>query len=228
MTRRRLSRIFWIGAAAILIVAALVALTAVLYGEFSDTEGRILGTLATLLLAGGTFVSGLALVDRDGAVVGRLAALLAPVGFGFVVYAIWEIFDGSGDVWRFGWTGLLLLIALLVSVTARLLARSPGIRVLAGVAGVLSGAAATISLYAVWNHESEDLVEALTALWILTGLCYLLVPVLQRFSAAGPATSAGERIVASLGDVDLIATHAGDGIDVRLAPGERLALRKRA
>ena len=49
MTGLRLSRIFWIGAAAILIAAALVAVAAIVRGDFSDTDGRILGTLGAAL-----------------------------------------------------------------------------------------------------------------------------------------------------------------------------------
>ena len=54
--RGRLARVSWTGAAAILVVAALVALFAVVRGDFSDTDGRILGTLAAALLAGSTLV----------------------------------------------------------------------------------------------------------------------------------------------------------------------------
>ncbi len=53
MTHVRLSRIFWRGAAAILLAAALVALGSVLKGNFSSTDGRILGTLALFLYTGG-------------------------------------------------------------------------------------------------------------------------------------------------------------------------------
>ena len=48
MTRLRLRRIFWMGAAAIVVAAAPVALAAV-EGDLSDTDGRILVTLAALL-----------------------------------------------------------------------------------------------------------------------------------------------------------------------------------
>jgi drug/metabolite transporter (DMT)-like permease len=64
VTRIRLSRIFWIGAAAILVAAALVALVAVLRGDFSDTDGRILITMGALLYTGGAALAGLALADR--------------------------------------------------------------------------------------------------------------------------------------------------------------------
>jgi hypothetical protein len=42
--RSRLTRIFWIGAATILVVAALIAITAVAGGNFSSTDGKILLT----------------------------------------------------------------------------------------------------------------------------------------------------------------------------------------
>ena len=61
--------------------------------------------------------------------------------------------------------------------------------------------------------------------WILTGLGYLLLPVLQRFAAAGPPAAAG-RVLAELDGVQLVATTAGT-IDPRLGPGERLELRRR-
>jgi hypothetical protein len=217
---------FWVGAAAALVAAALIAILAVFDGEFSDTDAQILGTLGALLLAGGAFVSGLALVDRDRSLLGRIAAVLAPVGLALLLYAIWDAFDEGGDEWRYGWTGALLLVVLLVSVTAQLMARSPGIRPFASGAGVLATVAAALSLYAIWNEESEGLSEIIVALWILTVLLYLLVPVFQRTRAA-TMTDADVRVLATLGDVELIATAAG-GLDPKLVPGERLVLRRRA
>jgi hypothetical protein len=225
VNRRRLARVFWIGAAAALVVAALIALAAVLRGDFSDTDGRILGTLAALLLAGGALISGLVLVDRDDALLGRVAVVVAPVGFALLAYAIWDfVFDGGGDAWRFGWTGALLLIAALVSVTARLLAETVSMTPLAMLTGVLASAAATFSTYAIWNSESEGIAKVLAALWILTGVCYLLIPVLERFRAE--ADDPGVRVLATLDDVQLVLTRSNNGLEVVLAPGERLALRR--
>ena len=51
MTRRRLTRVFWPGAAAIVAAPALISLVAVLRGGFSQTDGRILGTLGWILAA---------------------------------------------------------------------------------------------------------------------------------------------------------------------------------
>ncbi|HET6624368.1 MAG TPA: hypothetical protein VFG70_07535 [Gaiellaceae bacterium] len=227
MTRRRLARTFWIGAAAALVVAALIALAAVLRGDFSDTDGRILATLAALLLAGGTLVSGLVLVDRDDALLGRVAVVVAPLGFGLLAYAIWDfVFDGGGDAWRYGWTGVVLLIATLIAVTARLLAESASLTPLATIAGILAALAAVLSSYAIWDRNaSESMGKALAVIWILTGATYLLVPVLERFRSA-QSSDPEARVLAALDDVQLVLTRSNEGLEVVLAPGERLALRR--
>lgn len=230
MTKLRLVRIFWMGAAAIVVVAALVALTAVIRGDFSDTDGRILGTLAAALLAGSTLISGLALVERGGRRLGMAAAAVSAPAFALLVYSIWDfVFDGGGDSWRWGWAGALVLLAALIAVTARLLARTPTIGRLAWSAGVLAATASAVSIAAIWRESPGDTVgKTLAALWILTGLVYFLVPVLQRFSAAGGPGSA-ERVLGEVDGIELVVTRSREGtIELRLEPGERLALRRRA
>jgi len=231
VTRSRLSRIFWIGAAAILVAAALVALVAVLRGDFSDTDGRILGTLAAALLAGSTLVAGLALVERGGRLLGWSAVAISGPAFAALVYAIWDfVFDGGGDdSWRWGWLGALALIAALIAATARLLARTPSLVQLAGVAGGLAAIAAAVSTAAIFSDSPGDTFgRIIGVLWIFTGLCFLLVPVLQRFTAAGH-TPEEMRLLAELDGVELVATRSRTAtIDPRLEPGERLLLRRRS
>ena len=229
MTRVRLSRIFWIGAAAILVVAALVALVAVLRGDFSETDGRILGTLAAALLAGSTLIAGLALVERGARGLGWAAVAVSAPAFAAIAYSIWDfVFEGEGETWRWGWAGILALVAALIAVTARLLARSRALVRLAWVAGALATVAAAVSYVAIWSDDSGDsLGRAIAVLWILAGLAYLLVPVLQRFTSAG-ARSGVERVVAELDGVELVATRSKDGLAVEVLPGERLVLRRRS
>ena len=229
MTRRRLARIFWIGAAAILVVAALVALAAVVRGDFSDTDGRILGTLAAALFAGSTVIAGLVLAERGGRLLGWTAIALAIPAFAALAYAIWSfVFDGEEDAWQWGWLGILALLAALIAVTARLLARTPRLILLAALAGVLAGLASTVSAAAVWSDDPGDaLGRTIAVLWILTGLAFLLVPVLQRLTAAAASPSA-ERVVAAFDDVELVATRSSNGIVLELAPGERVLMRRRS
>lgn len=229
MTKSRLTRIFWMGAAAIVVVAALVALIAVLRGDFSDSDARILGTLAAILLAGSTVVAGLALLDRGGRALGWTAIAVAAPSFAMLVYAIWDfVFDGGTDHWRWGWTGALALLAALIAVTAQLLARSAPIIRLAWIAAGLAVVASSVSIVAIWRESPGDTIgRVLAVLWILTALAYFLVPVLQRFTSAGVPERA-ERVIAVLDDVELVATHAREGaVNGRLEPGERLLLRRR-
>ena len=158
------------------------------------------------------------------------AAAMSVPAFALLVYSIWDfVFDGGGDSWRWGWAGALVLLAALIAVTARLLARTPTIVRLAQFAGVLAAMASAVSIAAIWRENPGDtLGKTLAALWILTGLAYFLVPVLQRFSAAGVPASA-ERVLGEVDGVELVATHSREGtIEPRLEPGERLVLRRRA
>jgi hypothetical protein len=50
----RIGRLFWLGAAVLLCIAALVAIVAVLTGEFGETQRRILGTVGLLFACGST------------------------------------------------------------------------------------------------------------------------------------------------------------------------------
>lgn len=230
MARAGLIRLFWIGAAALLTAAALIAIAAVVRGDFSDSDGRILGTLAAALLTGSTLLAGLLLVERGGRILGWTAVALALPAFVLLAYAIWDVvFDGGGDAWRYGWTGTLTLVASLLAVTARLLARAAVVRRLATGAGVLAAAAAAVSTVAVWQRNPGDAIgKTLAVLWILTGASYLLVPILQRFNGlSAPASASDERVLGALHGVELVASRgAVDGVPVaRPDPGERLILR---
>jgi hypothetical protein len=233
VNRVRLSRIFWIGAAVVLAAAALVAIAAILRGDFSETDGRILVTLAALLYTGGAALAGLALADRGPArLLGWCVSAAAPVCLGFIAWAIWSFVfdgDGSGSIDKLAWSSVLVLLAGLIATTALLLGGRPALQALALGAGALAALSAGVSVIGIWTEPNGDwFVKLLAVLWILTLLGYFLVPVLQRFTSAGAAPQAA-RVLASLGDVELVATRAADGraIDARLEPGERLVLRRR-
>jgi len=230
----RLARIFWLGAAAVVIAAALVALGAVVKGDFSDTDGRILVTLAALLYTGGAALSGLALVDRGPVrILGLVVAAAAPVCLALVLWAIWTfIGDGGGNenANKLAWSSVLALLAGLIATTGLLLARRQALVRLAGAAGVLAGLAAFLSIGATWDENPSDAyVKALAVLWILAALAYFLVPIMQRFSNVG-VEEAGQRVLATLDGVELVASRGPvEGVAVEApAAGERLVLRRRA
>ena len=232
MTRVRLSRMFWIGAAAILVAAALVALAAVVRGDFSENDGRILVTLAALLYTGGSALAGLALAERGRPLraLGFAVAMAAPVCLAFVAWGIWSfVFDGEGDAdaGRAAWSAVLVLLVGLVATTGLLLARTRAAVALAWSAAALSSVAAALSVLGIWTEpEADAFVKAVAVLWILAGLCYFLAPILQRFTGTAPGST--ERVLAELDGIELVATRAGRGFDARLARGERLELRRRS
>jgi hypothetical protein len=205
--------------------------TAVVRGDFSETDGRILATLASALLAGPTIVAGLALVERGRRALGWLAVVLAIPGFALLAYAIWSfVFDGGeDDAWRWGWTGALLLAMLLVAVTAQLIARGGAMIRLAWATGALTAAAGIVSIAAIWAENPDDtLGRTLAVLWILAGLTYLLVPVLQRFSNVGAGETPVVRVLGELDGVQLVASRGAlEGVEVEPpVAGERLVLRR--
>ena len=233
MTRLRLSRIFWRGAAAILVAAALVALGSVLKGNFSSTDGRILGTLALFLYTGGALFLGLALVERGRArVLGSAVVATSPVALTLMLLWVWTWVDESEDEhhWRLAWSSVLVLLAGILAATAVLLARGRTLERLAYAAGALATLAVTLSIVAIWVHQpGTGLTKAIGAAWILAGLGWALVPVLRRW--ASPESEHRERVLAALGDVEVVVTNrTADAVvlDVpRIGPGERLVLRRR-
>jgi hypothetical protein len=233
VTRRRLTRVFWLGAAAILVAAALVSLVAVLEGSFSETDGKLLGTLAALLCCGGAALAGLALADRGPArALGRLVASLSAVTFALLAAAIWEAWTYEGSPpWRLAFSSALLLVAGIVATTGLLLTRRPALQRLAGVAGGLTTLAVLLTFVPIWRDDDPGsvLAKAMGATWILAALAYLLGPVLERWSSVGDVET-GDRVLATLDGVELVATREpGDLLVVteRPRPGERLVLRSR-
>ena len=233
MSRVRLSRIFWTGAAAILVAAALVAVGAVVKGDFSDTDGRILVTLAALLYTGGAALAGRALADRGpGRRLGWSLLAAAPICLAFIVWAVWSFaFDGGGNETadKLAWSSVLVLLAGLVATTGLLLARRRRVAALAVAAGALGGAASALSIIGIWSEPSGDaFVKVVAVLWILTVLCYFLAPVLQRFTSVDEEPS-DLRVLGELDGVELVASRGpveGTAIE-RPAPGVRLTLRRR-
>ena len=175
MTRQRLARVFWLGAAAILVVAALISLVAILGGGFSETDGRILATLGSLLYTGAAALAGLALAEREKARPLGLALLgLSAVTFVLLAAAIW---GADGDTaWRLALSGALYLVAGLVCATGLLLTTRPSLQRLALVAGALTALAVSLTLVPIWRDEDPGSV----------GLTGLLADLRREFDGIKP------------------------------------------
>jgi len=161
------------------------------------------------------------------ALLGRVVAATAPVGLALVVWAIWTYEGDNEPRAKLAWSAVIALLAALMATTALLLTRRSALVKLAAAAGAFATLAAAVSIAGLWAGDSDSSVlKALVALWILAATSYFLVPILGRFSSAARTTAPELRILAELDGVQLVATHANGALDVRLRPGERLALRR--
>jgi hypothetical protein len=161
---------------------------------------------------------------------GLPVALLAPVEFALLAWLIWAG-DGAGDTLvRVGLTALVVTIAQLLSVTQLLLLRYRRLAWLVAATALVIATGAVITIIGLWAEPGGELLgRILVALWVLAALGWFLLPVLQRSTAAGAAEH-GDRVLAELGGVQLVATRKGERGDVRVeeraAAGEHLVLRR--
>jgi hypothetical protein len=227
----KLRRLFWLGAAVLFSIAALVAIVAVLGSGFGETQGRILATCGIAFVCGAAALAGLACIDRG--VLGPLgwvAVLLGIASFAVWAGAVWQE-DAGKTYWKVAAVLGAWTLAALVVTTLRLLASSP--RLLATLvpatwaSAVFATAIATIMIV----RESGDAWQLVVVLVILTVLGFALTPVLQRYWAAAEPPAPAERLLGSLAGVDVVAVR-GDGrslrigeSSVRVEPGESIVVR---
>jgi hypothetical protein len=212
----RLARLFWIGAAALLGVAALIAVVAVVRGEFTETDGKILTVLGTGLVAGGVSLAGLALVERrELAPLGWLAVLGGLVLFAVLGVEVARDWDEEDVVA----SGYLLLGALLLAATAGLLRRPRGGWSFWPALVLLAVGTAGAEIAIVAEPESDEWAKPLAVVWILAGLAWFLVPVLGRLAGRAPGAAPAER--------ERVVARGPGRHEVELAEGELLIVRRR-
>jgi hypothetical protein len=201
-------RLLWIGAATLLGVAALVSIVALLRGEFTETDGRILGTLGAAFLAGGCSFAGLALVERGELVLGWLVAAAGVAGFAILTWQVWTEFDSES--WALD--TVVVITAGLMLATARLLHRR--LEWLYWTSAAFTVLTASLYVWAIHaDPDGDNWAKFLGSVGILTVLAWFLVPVLGR--THGEPTR--ERVVGR-----------GPGrVEVDLADGETLVIRSR-
>jgi hypothetical protein len=223
-------RLFWLGAAVLFSVAALVAIAAVLGGSFDETQWKILATCAIVFVAGSTALAGLACIDRG---VFRVPGGAA-IALGTTSFAVWTggVWSGMSDetLWKLaGILGTWTLTALVVT-TLRLLAGGGRLMAATMAAAVLAALTGSAMILAA----NGDAWQLLVVLIILTLLGYLLTPVLRRLSSEAAPPPRAERLLGTIGSVDVVAVRGdgrtlriGDDV-VRLDGGESVVLRTRA
>jgi hypothetical protein len=207
-----LRRIFLLGAAALVSVAALVAIGAVLSGEFGETEGKIFATLATAFVAGSAAIAGIACLER-GVIrpIGAIGLVLAAGGFLLWAEEIWAGHDSSG-YWKV--LGLLLIWTLtaLVVTTTRLMTRSPELlrTLFPATFAATVGAGLVVSTMVI--RGEGDGWQLFAILLILAVLGEILTPILQRFVITPAAdTGSRERVIGRIDGTVVLAVRTNKG-----------------
>ncbi len=226
-------RLFWLGAAVLFSVAALVAIAAVVGGSFGTTQEHILETCSIAFVCGGATLAGLACIDR-GVIqpLGWVTVALGIAAFGTWTGAVWK--DSTSDgYWKVAGVLAIWTLAALIVTTLRLLASSPRlVGTLVPATWSAAVVAAAVSTEMVLNEDGGPW-KVVVVLVILTALGYALTPVLQRFWAGAETPSSAERLLGTLGGIDVFAVR-GEGRSVtigssraRLGSSEGIVLRER-
>ena len=226
-----LRRIFLLGAATLVCIAALVAIAAIVDGDFGDTEGKLFATLATAFVAGSAAIAGIACLERSVArPFGFLGLGLALLGFVLWTDQIWQQHD-SGRYWKLLALILIWTLVLLIVTTTRLMTSSPRLRrtLYPATAAAAAGAGLTISVLVL--RSNGDGWQVFAVLLILALLGEMLTPILERFVSAPVGDVPAERVLGEIAGAVVLAVRGrersvrlGDR-DVPLADGERVVIR---
>jgi hypothetical protein len=142
--------------------------------------------------------------------------------------------DSTSDgYWKVAGVLAIWTLAALIVTTLRLLASSPRlVGTLVPATWSAAVVAAAVSTEMVLNEDGGPW-KLVVVLVILTALGYALTPVLQRFWAGAETPSSAERLLGTLGGIDVFAVR-GEGRSVtigssraRLGSSEGIVLRER-
>jgi hypothetical membrane protein len=216
VSRASAIRLFWTGAAATFVVAALLALSAVLGGSFDSTDWKILGALGTLVLGGAVATAGVSLRETD-----RAETFGTVLAFGGPALALIGLFAMVRDyepreLGKLAGIAYVLLTAGLIVGTARILARQRSQQLPFAVVALTASVAALLAVVGIADGNGGHW-KAGTASLILMTLAYVLIPLWPRLAGSTVTTTTTDSEVAA---VDLAQGVAVSGVQVRLAsPG---------
>jgi hypothetical protein len=175
---------------AALCIAALVACIALLRGEFSDTDWKVIATSTLFALASALSAAGIAVRDRS-APLGALTVGTVVLAFVLICAGIWGEIDGE-TFWRL--TGCVSIVALesahIAFVLSRLRAADPagvGAVTRAAVAlAAISGAMGVAPLAGLLPDDGNYTLYGEILGVVLVGqlLCTALAPLLRKLDAS--------------------------------------------
>jgi hypothetical protein len=196
-------RVFLLGLVGSMCATAALAVAILLFSQFDETAGRVLGSTAALSFFSLLALPAGVLLDRGHAVALAWASLaLSAVGLVLVLVVLWVDWDddipaalGKGAI-----TATVFAIAgaqAAATTSRRREGDSTAVRALHAVGVALALVVATMAAGAAWAEiEAVGYYRALAALAVLAVLATLLQPVLRRMAgpAPEPAGEAAHRI----------------------------------
>lgn len=186
-------RLLLFGALASLSVTAALAILILLFGDFGNTEARILGTTVAISVASLLALPGAILLERRTSVlIGWACVSLAVASFAWAQVVIW----GWGDSDAAGkLLGTLTAWAVASTQTTALQTRRRdddprAVEAVAGGATALALLLAVLVSFAIWTEpDSSAFFRILAALAVLDVFLVVLQPILRRLQAEGAATA---------------------------------------
>ncbi len=185
-------RVLVIAAVASLSATAAIAIVVLLFGDFGDTEVRILGTTLAISLYSLLTLPGAILLERRVAEPIAWATIVAAAaGFVLALVAIWAA-DDSDTAWKL--VGTTTAIAAALTQISALTSRrreddTPALRGIYFAVCALAALLAALATVAIWKEiDSEGFYRALGALAVLDVFLVVLQPLLRRLRGTG-ATS---------------------------------------
>jgi hypothetical protein len=187
----------WIALIAGLCIAALVAIAALLTGDFGDTHARVVLSSLGFSIFTATAAAGDSLRRRaggaEGAVGGATIAASA-VAFGLLVFALWafDLFEGDDGAWQaFGVAALLTLCGSHASVVLAGRRRDDSGLVTALVFTSIACATfdtlvGNLAILEVFDDVSEGFIRVVAALFVVMLLTTALPPILRRMGGQEP------------------------------------------
>jgi hypothetical protein len=201
-----------------LVVTAAIAIATLLFGDFGDTEGKILLTTALVSVYSLAALPAATLLDARRLLPLAWATLaLAAAGFAVVQVLLWAEIDEQwlGQL-SFTLSAYLVAGAQICALSSRLRPHDSGVvRALYAGGTVLALAAATMISVAIWAElESETYWRITGAVVVATLLLTALQPVLRRMQApAGEEPAHRLRLTLAGGGEEEVELRARDFAD---------------
>jgi hypothetical protein len=208
-----------VAALASLSATAAIAIVVLLFGDFADTELRILGTTLAISLYSLLSLPGAILLERrDAEPLGWATIAFAGAGFVLALVVIWAA-DDSSTAWKLAGTTTAIAGAL-TQVSAMTTRRrdddSPLVRGIFLAAIGVAALLCVLTVVAIWNEiDSEGFYRALGAVAVLDVFLILLQPLLRRLR--GGAATTGRVILEGTPEQidDALRRLEGSGVRVR-------------